>query len=313
LALAVLAGTVAIAGAAQGADCPEGFPSGPVSFDVGFGAGGGTDAIARGVATAIEAQQGWTIVVDNKPGVGGGVMAAGLKAVAPDGLTIGVAGTDTVAIGPYLSDDTQFTWEDFDYLGSAIQINYGLVTIASAPYDTLEEFVEYARENGRATISTGGTSQDVLVKQLSQHFNVEFVAVPGQGAADALQSALGGHVDATTQGTQHVQQVLSGNMKQLSTLIDKRADFAPDVKTLTESGLEESVAINAYTIFMLPKGVDAAIRICLAGAVDEAVNSESYGELMTNFDNKPANVGPEALTEMLGRDAANYQKVLGEL
>ncbi len=307
---AALLGTTCAAGTAWGADCPEGFPNKPIDFLVGFGAGGGTDAIARSIAAAIEAQQGWTIVVDNRPGAGGGVMAASLKNADADGYTVGIAGTDTVAIVPYTSPDAQFTWDDFAYLGSGMQINYGLVTRSDSPFSTLEEFIDYAKEKGRATVSVGGTNQEVLVKQLGEHFGVTLVAVPGKGAAAALQEALGGHVDATTQGSQHVQQIQSGDMKQLASLIDKRVDYAPDSKTLAESGLDPSVAMQAFTILMVPKGVDEAIMTCLAGAVDEAVGSDTYGELMRNFDNKAVNLGPDGVTDIVQQSATNYEKVL---
>lgn len=307
---AALLGTTCAAGTAWSAECPDGFPQKPIDFLVGFGAGGGTDAIARAIAAAIEAQQGWTVVVDNRPGAGGGVMAASLKNADADGYTVGVAGTDTVAIVPYTSPDAQFTWDDFGYLGSGMQINYGLVTRADRPYSTLEDFIDYAKENGRATVSVGGTNQEVLVKQLGEHFGVSLVAVPGKGAAAALQEALGGHVDATTQGSQHVQQIQSGDMKQLASLIDKRVDYAPDSKTLAESGLDPSVAMQAFTILMVPKDVDEAVQTCLAGAVDEAVGSDTFAKLMSNFNNKAINLGPEGVADVVRLSAANYEKVL---
>lgn len=300
-------GTTAVA-----LECPAGFPSGPLKLVVGFGAGGGTDAIARGVASAIEAQLGWTVVVDNKPGASGGVTAALIKEETPDGYTIGVVGSDTVSIVPYTSADATYLWNDFDYLGTGMQINFGLVTLADSSFSTLEELVEYAREEGRATISVGGVAQEVLVRQMSEHFGVNFIAVPGNGAADALQSALGGHVDATTQGTRHVQQVLSGNMKQLATLIDKRVELAPDTKTLTESGMDESASILGYTLFMMPKGVDPAIQSCLAGALDEATSSESYGKLMANFNNKPTNLGPDGVAAVVERLSTNYEQIFSD-
>jgi tripartite-type tricarboxylate transporter receptor subunit TctC len=294
------------AGVAGAADCPDGFPAGPIQMLVGYGAGGGTDAIARALATAMENQQGWTVVVDNRPGAGGGVMAAMLMNMAPDGQTIGVGATGTIALNPYESADTPYTYEDFDYLGSAMQIYYGLVALSDKPYSTLEEFMEYARENGGATISTGGKSQEILISQIAEHYDVELIPVPGKGAADALQQALGGHVDATTQGTQHVQQIKAGDMKQLASIIDRRVDYAPDSPTLIELGLDAK--IDGQTIFIVPTGVDRPVLTCLEQAVDEAVQSESYGKLMVRLENEPLNLGPEGtLADM------HVERVLGAI
>lgn len=73
-------------------------------------------------------------------------MVAGLKTAAADGCTMGAAGTDTLMIVPYKNADVDFTYEDFDFPGSGMQINLGLVALADRPYDTLEEFVAYAKE-----------------------------------------------------------------------------------------------------------------------------------------------------------------------
>lgn len=304
IALATTA-LVAFGGYVAAADCPAGFPDKPIRFIVGFGAGGGTDAIGRAVAAAIEQQQGWTMVVENRPGASGGVMAAGLKVAKPDGYTIGMAGTDTVSVGPYQNPDATYTYEDFDYLGSAMQINFGLVALADAPFDTLEELVEYAREKGRATISTSGVSQTVAVGIIAEHFGVNLISVPGKGAADALKTALGGHVDATTQGSQHVQQIKAGDMKQLASLIAKRVSYAPDSKTLIESGID--LSLEAHTTFYIPKGMDGAIRTCLEGALDDAVHSDSYGDLMAKFSNKALNLGPEGTLAVIVKMAAIYK------
>lgn len=310
VAAALVLASAGVSTSALAAECPAGFPSGPLTMLVGYGAGGGTDAIARAIASDMEQRQGWTIVVDNKPGAGGGVMSAALLAEDADGMTIGVAATGTVALNPYLGKDTPYTFEDFDYLGAAMQINYGLVVLADKPYSSIDEFVAYAKENNGATISTGGKSQEILVKQMADHYGVELIAVPGKGAADALQSALGGHVDATTQGTQHVQQIKAGNMKQLASLTNKRVPYAPDSPTLIELGLDAK--IDGQSIFMLPKGVDGAIQTCLQQAVDESIQSEEYAALMERVENEAFNPGPEGITRIIAENAEFYKAYLAE-
>ncbi|UJQ94715.1 tripartite tricarboxylate transporter substrate binding protein [Mariluticola halotolerans] len=290
------------------ADCPADFPTKPIQFHVGYGAGGGSDAIARAIAAALEQQQGWTVVVDNRPGAGGGVMSATLMTLPSDGYTIGVGATGTVALNPYQSDDSPYTHETFDYLGTAMQINYGLVSLTDRPYSTLEEFIEFARENGSATVSTGGKSQEILVEQLADHYGVNLIAVPSKGAADALQSALGGHVDATTQGTQHVQQIKAGAMNQLASLTGSRVPYAPDSPTLVELGLDAT--IEGQTIFMVPKGAEQPVLTCLENALDEAVNSEVYAELMQRLENEPMNLGAAGTTEVIAKSAAFYKAYL---
>jgi tripartite-type tricarboxylate transporter receptor subunit TctC len=292
------------------AECPAGYPAKPVEFVVAYAAGGGTDAIARTLATKIEENEGWTVPVSNKPGAGGDVMMTYMKDVAPDGYVVGVSSTNTVTLDPFANEGVDFTLEDFDYLGSSMEVTFGLVALADKPYDNLEEFIDFARENGRATVSTSAIALEIAVERIGEHFGVNLVPIPGGGAADALQSALGGHVDATLQGSQHIQQIQSGNMKQLSTLVANRVSYAPDTKTTIESGV--NVTAGAYIIFVLPKGVDPAIAACLEEVIADAVNSEEYKTLMTNFDTVPANLGAEGTLEFIENQAADYEAVFAK-
>jgi len=300
LAGAAAVSTLVLAGAALAATCPAGFPNKPVRFVIGFGAGGGTDTIGRNIASAIEQQQGWTVVVENMPGAAGANAAVWLKGQAADGYIVGVTGSDAIAVNPAMGD-VGYTWQDFDYLGSGMQTWLGLVALKDAPFNDLAGLVALAKEKGRATVAVAGINQEVLIKQIAAEYGVALIPIPGAGAAEALTSALGGHVDATTQGTLHVEQIAAGTMKLVTSLIDRRVPYAPDVGTLAEQG-SKSQPLISHTIFISPKGLSAELTTCLAEAIDEAVHSESYGRQMATFKNEAINLGPEgnrALVEQL--------------
>ena len=288
--------------------CPAGFPADNVNFYVGFGAGGGTDTVARKVAADIEAATGWTIVVDNKPGASGGVMARGLLDGAADGLTVGVVSNTTVAINPHVNADIGYTHDDFGYLGTGMVLNYGLVTLADNSFDTLEEFVAMAREEGRATVSVGASSHTVAVDTLSEHYGINLVAVPGQGSAAALQEALGGHVDATIQGAAHVPQIEAGKMVQLATLTANRAPYAPDAMTALESGVD--LSIEGHIIFIVNKDAPADIQACLSDALADVTSSQEYVDFLAGRSTVPGNMGPEGTAEWVATASAFYEAKL---
>lgn len=292
---------------AMAAQCPAGYPEKPIEFVVAYGAGGGTDAIARTLASEVESAMGWTIPVSNMPGAGGDVMMTFLKEAASDGYKVGISSTNSVTLDPYANEGVAFTLDDFDYPGTAMAVTFGLVALADKPYSTLEEFIEFARENGRATISTSAIAIEVAVERIAEHYGVRLVSIPGNGAADALQSALGGHVDATIQGSQHIQQIEAGNMKQLSTLVAERVAYAPDTMTTIESGV--NVTAGAYVLVALPKGVDPAIQKCLEEVFAEATESDTFVELMAKFNTTPANLGKEGTLEFIKSQAADYEAI----
>ncbi len=302
----VLFGATDYASAAP--NCPTGYPSKPIRFVVGFGAGGGTDVIGRAIASGLEQQFKWTVVVENKPGSGGGVMASWLKAQAPDGYTIGINGTDAVTVNP-AQTDVGYSWSDFEYLGSGMQTWTGLVALKDAPFNDIKSLVEYAKKNGRATISVAGVNQEVLVKQIAEQFKVNLVPVPGTGAAEAMAAALGGHVDATTQGTLHVAQIKSGKMKQIASVIGRRVPYAPDNGTMAEQGAT-AAPLDAHTMAFAPKGLPANIKTCLKEAIDEVVKTPQYKVLMDKFENEAVNLGENGLKDLLSKAAAFYKDAL---
>lgn len=305
LAAAGMTGTAALA-----ASCPDGYPDGNVNFLVGYGAGGGTDTVARKVATDIETATGWTIVVDNKPGASGGVMAKGLIDGDADGLTIGVVSNTTVAINPHVNADIGYTHNDFGYLGTGMVLNYGLVTLADNPYDTLEEFVAMAKEKGRATIAVGASSHTIAVDTIADHYGIELVAVPGKGSAAALQEALGGHVDATIQGAAHVPQIEAGKMVQLSTLTANRAPYAPDTQTALESGVD--LSIEGHIIFIVNKDTPTEIQSCLSEALADVTSSQEYVDFLAGRSAVPGNMGPDGTAEWVATASAFYADKLAK-
>jgi tripartite-type tricarboxylate transporter receptor subunit TctC len=297
-------------GLALAASCPPGYPSKPLRFVVGFGAGGGTDVIGRAVASGLERLQKWTVVVENKPGAGGGVLNAWLKNQPADGYTIGVIGTDSVTLNPYLGN-VGYAWDDFEYLGSGMQTWTGLVALADKPYSDLASFIAFAREKGRATVSVAGVNQELLIKQLGEEFKVKLIPVPGTGAAEAMTSALGGHVDATTQGTLHVAQIKAGKMRQLASLINRRVPYAPESGTLADQG-SKVAPLDAHTSFTTPKGLPLPIKTCLKEAIDEAVKTPEYKVLMDKFDNEALNLGEEGTIELTRRVSEMYKAALAK-
>jgi tripartite-type tricarboxylate transporter receptor subunit TctC len=294
---AALAGVLMSATSALAATCPEGYPSKPITFYVGFAAGGGTDAIGRSIASSIEAAEGWTIVVENKPGAAAGVMNLSLKNMAADGYHIGVSSSESMVYNP-ANGDLGYTYDEFEFLGSAMDSWNSFVALSTAPFDDIAGFVEYAREKGIATVSLAGFNQQLVVEQIAKQYGVNLVAVPGAGASESMMTALGGHVDATMQATLHIPELKSGNMKQLASLTNRRLPYAPDSGTLEEQG-STAIPIVSATTFIAPKGLDPALKTCLQEVIDTAVKSPEFKQLTDKYDNEPVNLGEEALIEQI--------------
>ncbi|MGZ9811642.1 tripartite tricarboxylate transporter substrate binding protein [Pseudoroseicyclus sp. H15] len=304
-ALALAAASALAAPAARAADCPEGFPGGPIEFWVGYAAGGGTDLISRQLAAILEEEQGWTVSVSNRPGAGSSVMMTQLAVQPPDGRTIGITSTGSVTKVPNRNPDSPYDYHDFTYLGTAQVTPVGVASLTSMPFTTYEEMMDYGREKGILTIASPTNDSDIFFDAISEREGVNIVTVPSEGTSGSLAQVLGGHVDAVLLGNGHVQQLRSGEMQQLFTLGEVPAAFAPDAPTSVDLGYDFVGAVS-YVLVAAPANMDPAIQTCLETALDEAVNTPAFADFQALNDQTAYNAGHDGITAMIEKDSAYF-------
>ncbi len=272
--------------------CPAGFPSKPIRFVVGFGAGGGTDVIARAVATGMERLQGWVVPVENRPGAGGGVVAQWLKVQPADGYTIGSTSSVAVTINPALGN-ADYVWSDFDYLGSGMQTWSGF---RCARRQALQQHrrVRRIRAQERPWRRFRSPAPTWRRSSSSSPPNTTSIssAVPRRRASEGLGDRAWRPCRCDHAGHAACRGVKTGKVKQLASLVDRRVPYAPNSQTMAEQGTNVPV-LDSLRSFFLPKGVPAGIQKCLAEAVEESIKTPEYNDLMTKFDNEALNLGPE--------------------
>lgn len=129
-------------------------PKGPLTINIGFGAGGSTDTMGRVLAKVMQDNTGWPIVVENKPGGGGVAMFTGISQRPADGRTVGMGVSIPVLVqlvqrGEQLPFDT----DSFDYLGTVARTELAVVASRDAPFDDLAGMVAYAKEQGNLPVA----------------------------------------------------------------------------------------------------------------------------------------------------------------
>lgn len=289
------------------AECPAGFPSKAVNYWVGYSAGGGTDVITRLLASEIERAQGWSIVVQNKPGAGSSVMMGQLASAKPDGYTMGATSSGAVTTFPYKNKKSPYNVDSFDYIGTAQSTVISFGAVIDAPFNNFEEMIAYGKKKGSLTLATASAISNLYTDPITAKTGVKFVIVPTKGTAKVMQAVLGGHVDISQQGSGHIQHLQSGKMKQIVTLGDYHPSYAPDVKNTVELGYDIKGA-DLYVLFAVPKGVDPAIKTCIEQVIDEAVQSDAFAKLQKNLNQVPLNLGAGPTTVKMKADAAVFKK-----
>ncbi|PKL07486.1 MAG: ABC transporter substrate-binding protein [Spirochaetae bacterium HGW-Spirochaetae-7] len=241
---------------AQGAaEAAEKFPTQPIKLIVPWSAGGGTDAIARALAKSGEKHLGVPVIVENKPG-GTGALGLGetIKAAA-DGYTLAILPVEL----SFLKDQGIYPF-DFSNFTRIMNLNTdpsALTVKADAPWNTLAEFVAYAKANpGKIKIGHSGTGMlwHLAAASLALKTDTQYVYVPFNGAADAIASVLGKNIDAVTvSGAEVSAQVRAGEMKILAVFGERRMDIFPNVPTAKEQGYD--VVVNTFRGLGGPVGI----------------------------------------------------------
>lgn len=258
LALAVGAGAHAQTAAAS-AD----YPNKPVRMIVPFPPGGGTDILARLVATKLGESTKWAVVADNRPGAGGTLGITEAVRAAPTGYDIVMGQKDNLVIGPWLYKN--LTWDPTRDPTPIAHVAYTPVIIATSAnsrFKTLADVVAAAKATP-ATITYGspgnGTSIHLAGDLFEKAAGVKLVHVPYKGSNPALMDALAGNVDLLVSSVPSaIGQIKSGKLRALAVTSAKRSSTLPDVPTVAEAGYAGFDVSTWYGLFA-PANTPAAV------------------------------------------------------
>ncbi len=278
LCLIVVTG-IAFAGgkkeAAGGSESKE-WPTKAINLIVPYSAGGNSDFNARAIAKYLPELLGKPVVVTNVPGSGGTIGAAQVKDANPDGYTILVHQLSlSIAEAAGMAD---YGIEDFElgcvFSKAAPEL---LVAQSGAPFNNVEELIEYTKKNPgkiKLTANTGASTMWIAIGL--QNAGAKLNVVSSGGSGERLQVVLGGHADIVPLNFNMVESYVNdGTLKIIGSASDKRSELVPDVKTLREVGVNAGYDYMNTMIF--PKGTDPEIVEKFSNAVGEIVNkNESY-------------------------------------
>ena len=295
---------VALAGCGGGekkAEAPK-FPTKAIQLIVPYAAGGGTDAVARGLAKSAEPILKQPVTVVNKVGANGATgMTDGFNA-APDGYTVTMITVELV-MNPVMG---AVTWNPNDFKAiMLLNSDASALTVkADSPYKTFEDFIKAAKENpGKLKVGANapGAIWHLSALNLQEKAGVKFNIMPYPGgAAPAVTDLLGGHIDAVTVSAAEVSQhVKAGKLKLLAILAKDRIKAYPDVPTAKEKGVD--VNIMTWRGLGVPNKTPDAVVKTLHDSFKQAIEDPKFKEFM-----EKGNFGIAYMS------SADYQKFIAE-
>ena len=285
---------------------PQSYPTKPIRLIVPFAAGGPNDVIGRVVAQKLTEQIGQTVVVDNRPGAGGAVGTALVKNAPPDGYTILISGTSSLAINPALYRKLPYDpIKDFapvSLVGTAPSL---LVMHPSVPVQTVKDLVALARSRpGQLNYASGGigSAPHLAGELLNSMAKIKMVHVPFKGGGPSLTGVMTGQADLFMGGmSADLPPVKSGRLRAIAVTSTKRSQFAPEVPTVAET-LPGYDVVNWYAIFA-PAQTSQDIVARLNGEIVKAMATpelkKRFEDLATDADtSSPGELGAYHAREM---------------
>ncbi|MEI8445420.1 tripartite tricarboxylate transporter substrate binding protein [Mesorhizobium sp. CCNWLY176] len=261
------------------------YPDRPITLYVAWGAGGGTDAVARVIAVGLEKELGQPINVVNRTGGSGVVGHAAMADADADGYTLGLATTE-VNLMHWLGL-TDLTYEVYTPLALMNQDPAGVQVSADSKYQNVAELLEEIKNSPagtfRATGSGQGSSWHVAIAGLlnAQGIDASKVTwVPSDGAASGLQELLAGGTDIVPSSLVEARALIAaGRVKSLAYMGSERSKLFSDVPTLKEE-TGSDWEFGAWRGIVAPQGLPDDIRDRLVAALDAVYKSDEYHEFI---------------------------------
>jgi tripartite-type tricarboxylate transporter receptor subunit TctC len=269
---------IAIMGAVRPAGA-EDWPSRPMTLVVPFGAGSGSDYVARIISARVSEVLGQQIVIENIGGAGGIVGASRVARAAPDGYQLVLGAVDTFAQGQSLYKKPPYdSVKDFTPVALVTEQPLLLTVRNELPVSNLKEFAAYVEAN-QSTMQFGsagvGAAPHLACYQLTSVIGAKVTHVPYRGSAPALQDMIGGRLDYYCPLAGAAMALISSNsIKALAILTQDRSPLLPDLPTAKEQGVD--VTDGYYWMgFFLPQGTPEPIVQKLNAAINTAIETPS--------------------------------------
>jgi tripartite-type tricarboxylate transporter receptor subunit TctC len=291
------------------------YPSRLIKIIVPFPPGGPTDVFARIIADKLSKQLKQTVIVESKPGGGGGTIGAKFVANStPDGYTLLFALTGTLSIAPAIYKNSGY--DPLKNFAPVAKIATGaqvLVVNPSVPAKTLGELVAYAKAHpGKINCASPGygTQPHLLAELFKSVTKTNILHVPYKGSAPAIVDLLSGQVqmlfDSPASLAGHVK---AGKLRALAVTTEKRASALPDVPTVVEAGYPGLLA-TLWGGIVAPAGTPAPVVEMLNKAINADLRTDEMRGKLVRFAMEPDPLTPAEFKTFFAEEVKKWADIV---
>jgi tripartite-type tricarboxylate transporter receptor subunit TctC len=287
------------------------WPIKPVTLIVPWPAGGGTDLTVRVLAEEASARLGQPVIVANRPGAAGTMVAPLLKAALADGHTIGQLPV-TVFRHALMN---RVAWNPVTDLAPILQVSgttFGLLVPASSHWRTVADLLEWAAAHPGELLlgSTGiGSTPHLAMEELLLDHGIRYTHVPYKGTADQMLALASGAIMAGMNSTGFAPWVEQGKLRLLALTGERRSQRWPAVPTLRELGFRHAVHHSPWGL-AAPAATPAVAIEILHQAFRQALFTPRHLAELERYDQEAAYLGPADYRLALAGTVARERRLL---
>jgi tripartite-type tricarboxylate transporter receptor subunit TctC len=290
------------------------FPSDTIEMIIPYDAGGSTDVSVRQLASLAEETCGTDVIASNQTGSAGAVGFTATANAAPDGYTVGATATELAYL--YQFGITEVRPGDFRGIMRYALNPHVFYVPADSPYRTIDDLISAAEDGTTINVATSGTGSVYHVAfagmALDAGVQDQFVNVPFDGGAPAVQAAVAGEVDMNVSVFQEAaSQVESGRLRPLAVAGEERVEAIPDTPTLKESGIDWISA--SHLGLAVPAETPDDIVQTLGDCYKEAFDRDQFQRSMEEQNLALSYLPPGEFDQYLQELSDQYGRVIEEV
>ena len=287
------------------------YPDRGIKLVVPFPAGALTDSLGRMIAERLRPILGQSIVVENRPGAGTLLGASVIAKSPPDGYSLLVATSSTLAISPSLYANPPAITSDFVGVAMIGSVSLFLVTRKDLKVNNLAELVEEMRQRpGKLNFASpgSGTMHHLIVETIKVQEKVDAMHIPYQGSVTALSDLMSGRIDFMfLDAVAALPQISANKINVIAVAASRRNTNLPNVPTVSETF--PSIDIQAWQTIAAPKNTPPAIIQRLNEEINKSLDSPDGRASLQRVGVDANPLSLKALEELIARD----EKRLGNL
>jgi tripartite-type tricarboxylate transporter receptor subunit TctC len=291
----------------------QNYPTQTIKIISSFGAGGGSDIIARMLALRLQDKLGQNVIVENRPGAGG---VLGNEAVAnspKDGYTLGVQTAGQIIASVITKNMRYDAVEAFDWVGQIATAGLFIVVRPDSPYKDMKSLIVAAKANpGKIVFGSPGfaATQHLAGELLKQTAGIDMLHVPYKTSPEVLSALLSKNVDVVIDTiTVLLGQVQSGAVRALAVTGKDRFPTTPDIPPAMESGVVPNYDVTTWYGLYGPKGMPPAVVAKLNKTLNEILEEPATRERLGKIGAMVKGSTPQQFAQFMADERKKWSAV----